>query len=181
MRRSLTLFACCFLLAASVRGAEPIFPDGTPASLQGGLMILRQGNQTTVSLGGVLFSRRVKVTTLTPEGPVVTRFILPSFLHSPTTPPLPDAAPAILRVEIPETYGVLYLEGELVRSKGTSRQLQSPPLPPGRDYPLHVRAAYQVGDHILIEDKQVLLRAGQFTAVTFDGRGALSVPLPRGD
>ena len=77
MRRILPLIA--FLVATSPALAQDVtIPDGTPASSLGGIMIIRQGNQTTLSLGGVLFSRRVKVKTHTPDGPVVTRFTLPS-------------------------------------------------------------------------------------------------------
>jgi len=180
MRRGLAVLACLFL-GSSLRSEEPIFPDGTPARLYGGLMIIRQGNQTTVSTGGVLLPRQVKVTTATPEGPVVTHFTLPSMLQTPHgVVPLPDAAPAMLRVEVPDVYGLLYVDGEMLRTKGgTVRYLQSPPLPPGTSYPLHLRAAFQVGDNLLIEDRKVVIGAGTSGVVTFDGSRALSVPLPR--
>jgi uncharacterized protein (TIGR03000 family) len=177
VRHILGCLLCSLVLIAAACGGEPIFPDGTPARLQGGFMIIRQGDQTTVSLGGVLFPRRVKVTTATPDGPVVSYFTLPSFLHSPNALPLPDAAPALLYVEIPDFYGNLYIEGELVRGWGTARHLQSPPLPPGKDYPVRLRAAFQRGDNLLIEDRQVVLRAGQSSVVRFDGSAAISVPL----
>jgi hypothetical protein len=179
MRGTLATLACFLGIIPCASGEEPIFPDGTPARLQGGLMIIRQGDQTTVSLGGVLFPRRVKVTTSTPEGPVVAYFTLPSFLHSPNALPLPEAAPALLRVEIPDRYGNLYIEGDLVRGSGPVRQLQSPPLPPGKDYPLRLRAAFQAGDFLLIEDRQVVIRARQSNVVKFDGSSAISVPLPK--
>src|SRR5450755_4392520 len=115
MRRTLTILACCFFLTASTRAEEPVNPDGIPYRELGGLQIIRQGDQTTVSLGGVLFPRKVRVTTATPEGPVVTRFVLPSAFQSPTRTPLPEAAPAFLNVEIPDDDGLLYIEGELVR------------------------------------------------------------------
>jgi len=74
-----------------------------------------------------------------------------------------------LWVDIPDPVGVLYIEGELVRTFGTERRLESPPVPPGRGWPLHVRAAFKVGDRLLIEDKVVLLYAGEIASVTFDG------------
>ena len=178
MRRLLAIVACCSFTPPT-QGEDVIFPDGSHAKDFGGLMIIRQGNQTTVALGGVLFPRKVKVTAATSEGPIITRFTLPSFFQSPTTTDFLDAAPASLRVEIPDTYGVLYLEGELLRSKGTSRQLVSPLLSPGTSYPIHLRAVFQVGDRLLIEDKQIVLRSGESTAVTFDGSRAISVALPR--
>jgi uncharacterized protein (TIGR03000 family) len=180
MRHTLAVFGCCIFLVATTRGEDVIFPgDDIPASQLGGLIIIRQGNQTTVSVGGVLLPRRVKVKTATPEGPVVTRFKLPSAFQSPTRLPLPESAPASLQVEIPDADGLLYVEGELIRGDGTVRLLQSPPLSPGSACPLHLRAAFKVGDHLLIEDKQVFLRAGEGSAVTFDGSRAASVPLPR--
>ncbi len=171
MRRFVAICACCLLLAPPSRGGDPIFEtDGeTPANLLGGLIFMRQGNQTTLSLGGVFLPRTVKVTTDTPQGPVVARFVIPSFFHMPDQPPLPGAAPACLRVETPDPDGMIYVEGALLRGDGKVRQLQSPPLPPGEAFPLHLRAVFQVGDNLLIQDKKVLIRAGESAAVTFDG------------
>jgi hypothetical protein len=77
MGRILALATCCSLFSATTNAGEPIFPDGTPASQQGGLVIIHQGDTTTTSLGGGLFTRRVRVTTRTSDGPVVTRFTMP--------------------------------------------------------------------------------------------------------
>jgi uncharacterized protein (TIGR03000 family) len=99
--------------------------------------------------------------------------------HSPVTPPLPQSAPASLRVEIPDEFGLLYIDGDQVRTKGTTRQLESPLLHPGKDFPTRVRAVFAIGDKLLIEDRDVLLRAGEATAVTFDGSRAIAVPLRR--
>jgi len=178
MRQALAILVGCFVFVVPSRGEESPFPDGSTPRQYGGLMILRQGNQTTLSLGGVLFPRRVRVTTATPEGPVVTRFVLPSTLRSPHSVPLPRSAPALLQVEIPDDYGLLYIEGDLVRTRGTVRHLQSPELPPGVAYPLHLRGAFKVGDNLLIQDMQVQIRAGESTTATFDGTGAVTVRLP---
>jgi hypothetical protein len=190
MRRSLAILACGFFLTSSSRGEEYL-PDGSPLSGNGGLIIMRRGNDTIVSFGGAFLPRKVKVTTPTPEGPIVTRFTMPSILKSPTTPPfppllqgppsapLPPSAPAFLQVSIPDAYGLIYIEDQLVHRKDASGLLQSPPLQPGRAYPLRVRAVFAAGDKLLIEDKQVLLRAGESTTVTFDGSRAVAVPLPR--
>ena len=179
MRRTLAILGCCLFLTAATRGEEPVNVEGIPYKDLGGLIIMRHGDQTTVSLGGVLFPRKVKVTTATPEGPIVTRFVLPSAFQSPTRPPLPEAAPGFLQVEIPDDDGLIYIENELVRTKGTVRLLQSPSLPPGAPCTLHLRAAFKVGDNLLIEDKQVEIRAGENTSVKFDGARALSVALPK--
>jgi hypothetical protein len=179
MRLTLLLCAFTLLLNAPASAQELMLPDGSPARLYGGLMIFRQGNQTITSLGGGVFGRRVKVTTDTPEGPVVTQFTLPSNFHSLQAPPIPNAAPAMLRVQLPDPNGVFYVAGELVRSHGTVRQLQSPPLPLGQPTPLHVRAAFRVGDQLLIQEKRLMLWGGQVLEVVFDGQGAVAVPLPR--
>ena len=41
MHQILPAVAFCFLLNSTTNAGEPLFPDGTPASEQGGLMILR--------------------------------------------------------------------------------------------------------------------------------------------
>ena len=181
MYRTLAVLVCCFCLILPARGDGIVFPDGTTPDNPGGIMIFRQGNQTTFSVGGAFLSRKVKVKTMTPEGPIVTRFVLPSVFHSPFTPPLPQSAPAFLQVAIPDPFGLLFIEGEMVRTTGTSRQLESPPLQPGKDFPLRLRAAFAVGDNLLIEDQVVTIRSGESIAVTFDGRQAVSVPLRKRD
>lgn len=179
MRRPLAVLICFTVSAAASLAQEPSFGPGMAASQLGGLMIFGQGNQSTVSFGGILFPRKVNVTTLTPEGPTVTRFLLPSALHSPGPMWLPPSTPAQIRVEIPDTIGLLYLDGAIIRTFGKVRQLESPPLAPGQVYPVTLRAAFAVGDKLLIEDRRLLLRAGESIAVTFDGTRATAVALPR--
>src|SRR5262245_51264132 len=177
MRGILAVIGSAVLFTSPAAGDGP-FPDGAAPRNLGGLVFIRQNGQTTVSLGGVLFARRVCVRTDTPEGPVLTRFRLPSMLHSPNAVPLPEAAPAQLQVSIPDHHGVLYIDGELVPTRGTVRELQSPLLPPGIDVPVRIRATFKRGDNLLIEDKIVVLHAGAAVGVTFDGSRAVSVPLP---
>jgi len=178
MRHVLVLLFCLFSFS-SLAGDELVLPDGTPAKYAHGLLIFRQGNQTTYSLGGLIFPRKVKVVTNTPEGPIVTRFTLPSAFHTPTTQPFPPATPAMLCVEMPDANGLLYVEGEKHVSEGTIRYLQSPPLLQGQSYHIRFRAAFKVGENLLIEDKQVVLRAGENTTLRFEGKQAIAVPLPR--
>ena len=177
MRRVLPLLIFCLFLTAPAWADEVVFPDGTTSNQPGGLMIIRKGNQTTWSVGGAFLSRHVKVVTNTPEGKVIARFKMPSVFHDPNPVPLPSAAPALVQVEIPDVHGQLFVEGELVRTQGVSRQLESPRLPLGQAYPLRVRGVYVVGDQFFIEDRQVMIRAGENAAITFDGQGAIRVPL----
>lgn len=178
MRRILAILAGIFCITPAAFSQPVVFPDGTTSDQPGGLMVIRKGNQTTWSLGGGLFSRHVKLVTQTPEGKEIIRFKLPSVFRDPNPPPLPTSAPALLRVDIPDQHGNIYIDGELVRAVGTSRQLESPMLPPGKAYPVRVRGVFAVGDELLIEDKVVQLRAGETIDVAFDGSRALRVPLP---
>ena len=174
MRRVLAILVCSILTPTAF---AQTFPEGRTVDELGGLTFVRQGNVTTWSLGGVVFPRTVKVVTRAPEGKEITRFKMPSLLHSPNALPLPSAAPASVQVEVPDGNALLFIDGEKVRAWGTSRQFESPALAPGKSYPLRVRAAYVVGNNFLIEDKEIMIRAGESVAVTFDGKGALVVPL----
>ena len=178
MRQALAVLFGWLAFTAPVYGQSSPFPDGATPHQYGGLVIIRQGNQTTFSLGGVLVPRRVKIATATPEGPVVTRFMLQSTFNSPHGVPIPQAAPAFLQVAIPDDYGLVYVEDSLVRSHGTTRKLQCPDLPPGVDYSLRVRGVFKAGDNLLIQDKQVVIRVGESVPVAFDGSDAIAVRLP---
>ncbi len=177
MARILAALICGICLAQQTLAQEPIFADQTPASLFGGLIIVRRGDQTTWSVGGVMFPRHVKIVTNGPEGKVATRFTLPSGFRGPAMPFVPDAAPALIQVELPDKFGLIYIEGAQVPSTGTSRQLESPVLMPGRVYTLHLRAAYALAGKLLIEDKAIPIRAGETTTVTFNGSTPIVEPI----
>jgi len=170
MKKLHAVAVCSLLLPLAANADDLMMPDGQPLKYNGGLIIVRQGNQTTVSVGGVFLPRKVRVTTDTPAGPVVTRFTLPSYLHSPTTPEWLGTAPAMIQVDIPDSDGLLCIEGQQIATEKSSRRyLQSPPLPPGSSFELHLRACFIVGDRVVVEDRQVLIRAGEHASVTFDG------------
>jgi uncharacterized protein (TIGR03000 family) len=177
MRRVLAILVCSFCSTSSAFAQPIVFPDDRTSDIPGGLMIIRKGNQTTWSLGGAFLPRQVKVVTKTTEGKEITRFKMPSVFQDPYAPPLSTLIPAAVRVEVPDPDALLFIEGERVRVSGASRQLESPGLAPGKAYPLRLRAAYVVGDNFLIEDKEITIRAGESTGVTFDGSRAVIVPL----
>jgi uncharacterized protein (TIGR03000 family) len=183
MRRAWFVVAVCLLLPAlsSAQEKEIILPDGSPLSGNGGLIIMRRGDQTIVSFGGAFLNRRVKVKTATPEGPVVTHFTLPAIARSLTPPPFPPppTSPATILVNLPDPYGLVYIDGQLVRTKTPDRVFESSPLPVGVEYPVRFKAVFQVGEKILVEEKTVTLRASDHLAVTFDGTTAISVPAPQ--
>ena len=78
MRRVLAILVCSFCFTSSAFAQPIVFPDNSASDMHGGLIIIRKGNQTTWSVGGVLLSRHVKVVTKTPEGKEITRFKMPS-------------------------------------------------------------------------------------------------------
>jgi uncharacterized protein (TIGR03000 family) len=180
MRQAVPVLACCLFLTPSSRAGDIILPDGTPLSGNGGLIIMRRGDQTTVSFGGVFLPRKVRVSTETPEGPVVTRFTMPALTRSQANPPFPPppTSPALVRVSIPDPYGIVYIEDKLVRTKSADRLFESPPLPLGKVYPLRLSAVFQVDDRIFVEKKTVMLKAGESSVVTFDGSQGVSVAAP---
>lgn len=174
--RPIAILACCVVAASSARGDESISQNDYATAYYGGLIIGGQRGQSVVSLGGAIFRRRVNVITATPDGPVATKFTLPSPFHTPNTPPSPFLAPATIRMDVPASDGIIYIEGALIRTHGTTRYFESPPLSPGTSYSLQIRSAYRSGDRVLIEDRQVTVRAGALTTVSFDGTRAYSVP-----
>jgi uncharacterized protein (TIGR03000 family) len=181
MRRILAVLACPLLLPtitfAQLDGPGPF--GYNQSYIPSGITIIRQGNQTTWSAGGLMLPRTVKVVTRLPEGKDVARFKFASALHEPFPAPTPTGAPATLQIHIPDPYGLVQVDGELIRGNGVDRQILSPKLPPGRAYPLRVRGAYIVGDQFVIEDREVMVRAGEATTVVFDGTRALRVPMQK--
>lgn len=176
MSRFLTSLVLVLLLAnAPARAVDPyVNPDGVPYSNLGGIIVYRLGNQNITSIGGGPIPRQVWSTTSVPPPPPPP---IPFKMPGAAQPSRGDWVPALLRVTTPDTYGLVYIEGELVRSNGKTRRFQSPPLAPGKSYPLHLRVAFKVGDNLLIEDKEVLIQPGVDSTVSFDGSRAVSVPL----
>jgi hypothetical protein len=188
MRHIFTAVLGCLLLVPVVSwgdiprlpSGELRFPDGVPASQMGGLIIVRQGNVTTWTLGGGLFPRAVKVVAHTPQGVVVTRFTLPgNAQQSLSIAPLfnQQSCPAGIWIEVPRENSILYVGDELVHGFGKKRALESPPLQMGVPCALQLRVASVMGENFVIEDRQIQIRAGEVTSVTFDGSSALVVPL----
>jgi hypothetical protein len=182
MRHGLVILAICCLVPAA--RADVVPTDAQNFDGYGGFMVIRRGDQLITSVGGGMLPRKVRVRTDTPEGPVITRFTLP---RSDTFEWLDAAraagrqavaAPALLRVEIPDPDGMLYVEDVLVRRRAGSDLLESPPLPVGRPCQVRFTAVFAAGDKVLVEDKVVTLRAGESVAVRFDGSGAVAHPMP---
>ncbi len=178
MRRFLATLLCfLFVMSLPAHAVDPyVNPDGVPYANLGGIIVYRLGNQNITSIGGGPIPRHVWVTSSVPPAPPPPPAILFPMPDAPK-PPQGNCAPALVRIGLPDTYGLVYIEGELVRSEGKVRRFQSPPLPLGKEYPLHLRVAFKVGDNLLIEDKEVLIRPAVESTVSFDGSRALAVPL----
>ncbi len=179
----------------------PLDYDDTPGAVPGGIVFGRVNGQRVLRIGGALFPMRVRVTEPGPDGPVTTRMVLPSSGQSPLVPlalqhqsvppgatlhfgasaaPAVPAVPAVtcgMRVQMPDPIGLLYVDGRLTDSRGESRVVPSPA--PGKTQVVRLRAAFKVGDNLLIEEKEVVVRAGEIAEVKFDGARAMSVPLPQ--
>jgi hypothetical protein len=177
MRRTLAILTFTLFTISHARSQDELFHGSGPIKNLGGILIIRKDGVTTTSVGGVLFTRHVQVATETPDGLVVTRFTLPSVFHNPDGPPIHGLAPACFLVEVPDPDAMLYIDDQLVRTHGTSRLLESPPLPPVGPCTLHLRAVFRVGDNILIESKMLSIHAGERSVVKFDGSQALAVPV----
>jgi uncharacterized protein (TIGR03000 family) len=190
----------------NVKDWGPLDYDDTPGAVPGGLVFGRWNGQWFWRWGGAAFPMRANVIERGPEGKVTTTTTYPSSFQSSFLPlalqhqQVPPAvldrvmppAPAPLapeplapapnvagvRVEMPDPIGLLYIDGQLSDTRGTVRQFQSTPLGPGQSHVFRLRAAFKAGDNLLIEEKEVVVGAGQVTAVTFDGKRARAVPLP---
>jgi uncharacterized protein (TIGR03000 family) len=82
----------------------------------------------------------------------------------PTTRAIPDAA--VLTVEVPED-AVVYLQGQKMTSRGTSRQYFSPQLEAGRQYTYHLRAVWTVDGKPIERSMDVPVKAGDTPRVAF--------------
>jgi len=98
------------------------------------------------------------------------------FAQAPLTP---APGKALLQVRTPDPYAVLYVNGRKTESRGELIWLETPVLDNGKTYLYQLRAAFRSQDRMLIEDRTVEVQSGRTTTVTFDGKNALSVPLPQ--
>jgi hypothetical protein len=173
----------------NVKDWGPLDYDDTPGAVPGGIVFIKQGNQRIWRIGGGILPMRVKITEPGPDGPVTTRMVLPSSGQSSFVPlalqhqivapsPAPSPAPGTtgVRVQIPDPIGLLYVDGRLTDTKGESRLIESSS---GKARVFRLRAAFKVGENLLIEEKEVTVGAGQVTDVTFDGTRGTAVPLPK--
>jgi hypothetical protein len=166
----------------NVKDWGPLDYDDTPGTYPGGIVFGRVNGQRVLRVGGALFPMRVRVTEPGPDGPVTTRMVYPSSGQSSLVPlalqhqvVMPSPAPGAcgVRVQIPDPIGLLYVDGRLSDSRGEARFVETPA------GTVRLRAAFKSGEKLLIEEKEVVVRAGQVTDVAFDGSRATAVALPK--
>ncbi len=180
----------------NVKDWGPLDYDDTPGAVPGGIFFGRVNGQTIWRFGGGLLPMKVRVSEPGPDGKVTTwttypgsaqSSFLPLALQHQVVPPavldraMPPASTSgvpCLQVEMPDPIGLLYIDGQLSETRGMVRQFQVPALGPGQSHVFRLRAAFKVGDNLLIEEKEVTVAAGQTTTVGFDGQRAKRVALP---
>jgi uncharacterized protein (TIGR03000 family) len=180
----------------NVKDWGPLDYDDTPGAVPGGIFFGRVNGQTIWRFGGGLLPMNVRVSEPGPDGKVTTwttypgsaqssflplalqHQVVPPAVLDRVMPPAPLPSVASVQVEMPDPVGLLYIDGQLSETRGTVRQFQSTPLEPGQSHVFRIRAAFKVGDNLLIEEKEVVATAGHVTAVSFDGKRATAVPLP---
>jgi hypothetical protein len=91
-------------------------------------------------------------------------------------PPEPTATQVRIDVATPDPYGLLYVNGE--KTFSGIRYYLADQVAAGKSHTFQLRAAFRVGNDLLIEDRQVDVRAGQSVVVQFEGKNAMRVPLP---
>ena len=178
----------------NVKDWGPMDYDDTPGAEPGGIVFIRKGDQRIWRFGGALFPMHLRITEPGPNGPMTSWMTLPSSGQSSAVPlalqhhpvplkdqPLPGGrAPnrACVQVAMPDELGLLYIDGRLTDTRGTSRVIESPALDHGQRHVFRLRAAFKVGENLLIEEKEVSASSGEVLSVNFDGTRAVSVRLP---
>jgi uncharacterized protein (TIGR03000 family) len=77
-----------------------------------------------------------------------------------TTVERPATAPARLTIELPAN-AKLIVDGRATRGEGVTRQFHTPPLPAGQAFYYEMRAEMELNGKVEVEEKRVVVRAGQ--------------------
>jgi hypothetical protein len=84
----------------------------------------------------------------------------------------------IVEVQLPDERGLLYVNGNPTPLHGPVQVLRTEFLPRCGAQVFELRAAFRAGDELLIENRTLVIHAGERTSVTFDGGKAVRVKLP---
>jgi len=78
----------------------------------------------------------------------------------------PSAEPARLTVELPED-AKLYVDGNLTKGNGASRNFHTPELAKGSSYFYELKAEIVVNGETVVEEKRLVVRAGDTLSESF--------------
>jgi uncharacterized protein (TIGR03000 family) len=79
----------------------------------------------------------------------------------------PAAAPATVRVILPDAQAHVWFENHATTTTGTDRLYQSGPLASGNSYQYHVRVSFMQAGREVREEQTVIVNPGQTTVVDF--------------
>ena len=74
--------------------------------------------------------------------------------------------PALLTVEVPAG-AKLYVDGRLTNGDGSARKFHTPALPAGKSFFYELKAEVEIAGRTEIEEKRVIVRAGDTLAESF--------------
>ena len=160
--------------------------DGSPGApwwefdtrLPGGILYIQQPGMSICSVGGVFLPRKVTVTETNGPVPITSTFVYPSAFHSPTSLLNLKFGRGMVKVQVPDERGLLYVNGDPTPLRGSVQYLTTPLLQVDQVHVYHLRAAFRSGEKLLIQDGTVQVHAGQAVPFTFDGTKAVAVRLP---
>jgi hypothetical protein len=163
MVRGLAALICLGFVATSLRADPPDFPNGFP----GGIVFVKQGDRTFLSVGGGILPMWVRLRDRGPDGVNEARLRFPSQLHSPTSAPFPSIDQYYLTVQLPPSGGQLELNGTLLPGSSSLRRFQAPADNPNAST-VRLRATYQVDGTTRTEERVVNMQPGQPTTIVFE-------------
>jgi len=100
--------------------------------------------------------------------------------YQPSNPPANSTDNTVhFQVNVPSPDAEIWVEGSPTQQRGMSREFQSPPLTPGRDYTYHIRARWMENGQMRDQTRVLKVHAGEWETVNFtadDTSGTISAP-----
>lgn len=146
----------------------------------GGVQYVELPGLSICSVGGIFTPRKVTVTETAGPVPVTTTFVYPCSFNLPNCMFSLNYGRGMLKVQVPDARGLLYVNGDPKPMRGSVQFLKTPLLEPGASHVYKLRGVFRSGEKLLIQDKTVSVHAWQRITCVFDGANALTVRLPSG-
>jgi len=114
--------------------------------------------------------------------------VTPIYSYYPSTPsvvgpgPNPDsntAAPAGIRVVLPDPQAIVFFDGAKTSSTGAIRMFHTPNLTPGANAKYQIRAIWQQNGKEVVQDRTVPVAPGQLSVADFTQPPSELLPLPK--